>query len=148
MDQACTSCDAWKQHQVQGGDWPDTVQEAVQVLDHRLQEEMLMPRVTGQAHMDAEIEDPDDLPDSMPEQRELEEWFHQFDPQRMVEAEDSIQQEVKTASEEEDSEDPRTVLNNLRDNVVGWDERFEKDPKAVLDDIDAALAKLQQMKDS
>lgn len=79
---------------------------------------------------------------SWPEQQQLSEWFDQFDP-HLQEKQSRMKQDVHDAAHEEQTEDPRQILANLKSNIPGWSSRFEHDPQQVLDQIDQVLNQLR-----
>ena len=79
------------------------------------------------------------------EARELELWFDQFEIKKIYE--DQQTTDVMAASQETDSTDPRTVLDNLNHNVVGWSSRYEENPMEVLNQIDDILDQIRKLQD-
>lgn len=79
------------------------------------------------------------------EARELHKWFDQFEIKKIYEQDYAT--EVMAASAETGSTDPRTVLDNLSQNIVGWSSRFEEDPMAVLSQIEDILDQIKKLGD-
>ena len=82
---------------------------------------------------------------SNPEQRQLDEWFQQFDPTRIFENSEDTEslEQIRTAYTASNKDMYRT-LDYLKRNVPGWQSRFEADPKKVTDQIEKAVSEFKK----
>jgi len=136
LDQARQMCNTWHTTPAPADIFPDDVNLAVAAV----------PQLHTQTQPEIEpMSNRDTVPMTFKEARELDGWFQQFDLARIYEDQETTQ--VLAASQETGSTDPRTVLDNLNRNVVGWSSRFEEDPMAVLSQIDDILDQLKKLGD-
>lgn len=136
LDQARQMCNTWQTTPAPADIFPDDVNLAVAAV----------PQLHTQPQPEIEpMSNRDTVPMTFKEARDLDGWFQQFDLDRIYEDQETTQ--VLAASQETGSTDPRTVLDNLNRNVVGWSSRFEEDPMAVLSQIDDILDQLKKLGD-
>lgn len=74
-----------------------------------------------------------------PEEHELMEWFNQFKPLQELDSNDVINAVEVTASD-----DPRDILGHLKQEITGWEQEFELNPKQVLDKITLTVNKIKK----
>jgi hypothetical protein len=72
-------------------------------------------------------------PPTFKEVRELDEWFNRFEPKVIFENQEKFEQ-VETSYEQAGGNIHRT-LDYLKRNFIGWESRFEEDPKAVTTEV-------------
>jgi hypothetical protein len=57
-----------------------------------------------------------------------------------------LEKTIAVNQEEHGKEDPRQVYQDVKDDVMGLTNTFEKDPQAALDQITKTLEKLKKLK--
>ena len=136
MEQARNLCQTWRDAAPPVDVFPDNVTLAVAAVPHlhAPPKDGIEPLLTK-----------DPIHTMFKEARELELWFDQFEIKKIYE--DQQTTDVMAASQETDSTDPRTVLDNLNHNVVGWSSRFEENPMEVLNQIDDILDQIRKLQD-
>jgi hypothetical protein len=127
MPEATEMCDMWRANPSEHAHVPEQMQAAWQALTcETLQHDN--PEITTSSNHD-----------EWPEHRELMEWFNQF-----VAVHETVNTDIKQAIKVTKSEDPRVILSHLSDNITGWKNEFEHNPKHVLDQITKTLEKLKK----
>lgn len=150
VDQARIMQPQWQQSpMIMDITYPQGMDKAVNMLHGYL------PQVQQPAEMDnmdyLEPQDqhmhnmePDDQ--AFPEARDLNEWFAQFDINKIFEQEPSeLEKHIQVDTSEHGKEDPRQVYQDVKNDVIGLTNTFEKDPQAALDQITKTLEKLKKL---
>jgi hypothetical protein len=131
--------------------WPENLDKAVKAVqsylptvsqpDHMDSMDFVLDDMHQDQHMD------DELPDApYREEREIMEWFKQFDVNQIFEVEqDDLDAAVEVSTEETGSDDPVDVLRDIKDTVIGLDNKFEKDPESAMNQITATIEKLKKL---
>lgn len=147
IDQASDHVNSWK---AAAGEptmlnWPDGAEDAAAAMNSVINVE---PDVEVEPESMPAYSWDDDIiqPQWFREQKVMENWFRQFDSDVIFEKDADVLRDVEAASEDAESEDPREVYLNLKDNVPNWEASFEQDPKSTLDGINSALEKLKKIR--
>lgn len=151
VDQAKQMQPTWQQVPVSMDiTWPQGMDKAVSMLHSYLPHEH---QPTAMDHMDYlepeehNMDQMDQDDQAFPEARELNEWFGQFDVGKMFEQQPSeLEKTIAVDQEQHGKEDPRQVYQDVKDDVMGLINTFEKDPQAALGKITKALEKVQKLK--
>lgn len=156
VDQAHELGNTWQtQTPTQDMIWPDNLEKAITAVQPYL------PALDQPEHMDSMELDGDlhalhtqpesHMDDEMPtqvyrEERELMEWFKQFDVNQIFEVEqDDLDAAVEVSTEETGSVDPVKVLGDIKDTVTGLQTTFEKNPAQAMNQITATIEKLKKL---
>lgn len=128
---------------------PDGMDKAVNMLHSYMPVQNQEPSMDDMDYLEPKDEpmntnDDDDQP--FPEARSLNEWFAQFDVDKIFEQEPSdLHKEIEVATEEYPTDDLRDIYQNVRNTVIGLTNTFEKDPQAALDLITQTVEKLKKL---
>jgi hypothetical protein len=136
--------------------WPENLEKAITAVQPYLPaqdqpEHMDSMELDGDLH--ALHAEPDShMDDEMPtqvyrEERELMEWFKQFDVNQIFEVEqDDLDAAVEVSKDETGSEDPVDVYRDIENTVTGLGNKFENDPAEAMKLLTNTIEKLKKLR--